>query len=76
MDNIERPTHYKFSQPVSETIEVLKELGSEDEFLGFCYLNILKYMIRCKKKNGLEDIKKARQYMDWLISGLESKGDN
>ena len=35
--------------------------------LGFCEGNVIKYLCRYKRKNGLEDLKKARQYIDFLI---------
>ena len=40
-----------------------------------CYTagQIIKYMVRYKKKNGLEDLKKARWYLDKLIKKEESK---
>ena len=40
--------------------------------LGFCEGNVIKYLCRYKRKNGLEDLKKARQYLDVLIE-RESK---
>ena len=36
-------------------------------FKGFCLCNILKYIIRAEKKNGIEDYRKAKQYLEWLI---------
>ena len=35
--------------------------------LGFCEGNVIKYLCRYKRKNGLEDLKKARQYLDFFI---------
>ena len=35
--------------------------------LGFCEGIVIKYLCRFKRKNGLEDLKKARQYLDFLI---------
>lgn len=35
--------------------------------LGFCEGNVIKYLCRYKRKNGIEDLKKARQYLDFLI---------
>ena len=35
--------------------------------LGFCEGNIIKYITRYKSKNGLEDLKKAKHYIDMLI---------
>lgn len=42
--------------------------------LGFCEGNVIKYVTRYKDKNGLEDLKKARHYLDILISELENNG--
>ena len=39
--------------------------------LGFCEGNVIKYLCRYKRKNGLEDLKKARQYLDFLIEREE-----
>lgn len=35
--------------------------------LGFCEGNVIKYITRYKSKNGLEDLKKAKHYIDMLI---------
>jgi len=40
---------------------------------GFCEGNIVKYVSRWKQKNGVEDLKKARWYIDRLIEN-EEKG--
>lgn len=42
--------------------------------LGFCEGNVVKYVTRHKFKNGLEDLKKARHYIDFLIE--EYKDEN
>jgi len=34
----------------------------------FCEGNIIKYVMRWDKKNGLEDLLKAREYLDRLIN--------
>lgn len=39
--------------------------------LGFCEGNVIKYVTRYQKKNGVEDLKKARHYIDMLIERLE-----
>jgi len=36
--------------------------------LGFCEGNVIKYICRHKKKGGLEDLLKARHYIDLLIA--------
>ena len=43
--------------------------------LGFCEGNIVKYIARWKAKNGIEDLKKARWYIDFLIESLENETD-
>jgi len=43
--------------------------------LGFCEGNVLKYISRWKSKNGVEDLKKARHYIDMLIDDIESKNE-
>jgi hypothetical protein len=35
--------------------------------LGFCEGNAIKYLCRHKKKNGIEDLKKAKHYIELLI---------
>jgi len=35
--------------------------------LGFCEGNVVKYITRWKDKNGVEDLRKARHYIDLLI---------
>jgi len=44
--------------------------------LGFCEGNIVKYVSRYKEKGGIEDLKKARHYLDMLIDDwIEENGD-
>ena len=39
--------------------------------LNFCEGNIIKYITRYKDKNGIEDLKKARHYLEMLIELFE-----
>ena len=39
-----------------------------DNNLSFIEANICKYVVRWKQKNGLEDLLKAKEYLDRLIS--------
>ena len=41
--------------------------------LGFIEANVVKYVTRWRTKNGVDDLKKARHYLDLLISFEESK---
>jgi hypothetical protein len=42
-----------------------------DQNLGFLEGNIIKYICRSSMKGGIDDLKKARVYLDKLISQLE-----
>ncbi|AIE83505.1 DUF3310 domain-containing protein [Fimbriimonas ginsengisoli] len=42
--------------------------------LGFCLGNVAKYVLRHADKAGVEDLKKARWYLDRAISNME-KGE-
>lgn len=52
--------HYR-SLPI-QPIEYIQANG-----IGFCEGNIIKYVSRWRQKNGIEDLKKARHYIDLLI---------
>lgn len=59
-------SHYK-----GKTIQPIQYIHANG--LGFCEGNIVKYVTRWREKNGLEDLRKARHYIDLLIEleGLE-----
>lgn len=44
-----------------------------DQEMNFLEGNVLKYVWRYKEKNGVEDLKKAKVYLDKLISEVEKK---
>jgi hypothetical protein len=41
--------------------------------LGFSEGNIVKYITRWKKKNGIEDLKKAQEYLNRLIDSFKEE---
>ena len=43
--------------------------------LGYLEGNVIKYVSRYKEKNGIEDLKKARHYIDFLIHYAEKEGE-
>lgn len=71
-DNI-NPDHYK--QASIELIDFMEETCNKDEFNGYCKNNVLKYIIRYKNKNGVEDLKKAQWYLERLIISEEKEED-
>lgn len=67
-DDATRPSHYLHGD--KECIEVIKDVTG-DKYSGYLVGNIIKYLYRYKDKNGVEDLRKARQYLDWLIETEE-----
>ncbi|WP_332407165.1 DUF3310 domain-containing protein [Pseudolactococcus laudensis] len=59
------PNHYIFGG--IETIEYLKAKLTPEEYRGFLKGNVLKYVSREAEKNGIEDLKKDKWYLDKLI---------
>ena len=66
IDKVNSPKHYKLRGLDIEVIDVIRGALTEDEFRGFCKGNVLKYTIREGHKNGDEDLKKAKKYLDFL----------
>lgn len=57
-----------------QPIQIMKANMTKEEYRGFLEGNILKYPLRYKHKNGLEDLKKAKTYLTWLIEDIEERG--
>lgn len=67
-DNVNKPNHYTYGK--LECIDVIKEITDGNDAIGieaFCLGNVLKYLWRYKHKNGTEDLKKAKWYLERLI---------
>lgn len=80
-DNVNHPSHYKTNNGL-ETIDVIRAFTEELKGVeAVDTAQVLKYICRWKKKNGLEDLKKARWYLndliDWVerVEGLKNKTD-
>lgn len=71
-DNVNKPSHYQGSKGL-ESIEVIDNfIGDLPGKAAWCWGNAIKYLLRFQKKNGLEDLKKARKNLDWLIEDMEN----
>lgn len=70
-DSVSFPKHYCSGSV--ELVDVWRASMSHEELCGFFRGNILKYIFRCERKNGVEDLKKARVYLEWLIKEKEEK---
>lgn len=62
VDIVNHPGHYETGK--FECIEVMQEVMGVEAVKDFCICNVFKYVYRHKNKNGLEDIKKAKWYID------------
>lgn len=70
-DKVNNPSHYKGKFGL-EAIEVVRNFaGNLSAVQGFYWGNAIKYLLRFQGKNGLEDLKKARKNLDWLIEEME-----
>ena len=72
MDKI-NPSYYKRGK--FETIDVILDVtqhldGDEAYLIG----NVIKYVSRYDEKNGIEDLEKAKWYLNKLIKLLKEKG--
>lgn len=64
---VDHPSHYQ-SETGLETIDVIEAFTFDlDGIEAFDTGNILKYVCRWKQKNGLQDLKKAKWYLEHLI---------
>ena len=64
-DRQEGGTHYKTLKV--QPWDAMEAWMSKEEFCGYLRGNCVKYIARCRDKGGLEDLKKARHYLDKLI---------
>lgn len=72
-DMVNHPSHYIASNGL-EAINVIKAFTEDLEgYEAVATGNALKYILRWKKKNGIEDIKKAIFYLNDLVKTLEEK---
>lgn len=70
-DNINHPLRY--TKGDIECIDAIKAATvGKTGIEVVCVANVVKYLWRYEEKNGLEDVKKARWYLERLINELES----
>ena len=60
MDDISKPVHY--NQGGIEPIDYIVK-----NKLSYCEGNVVKYITRWRHKNCIQDLKKAKQYIDFII---------
>ena len=62
---VTQPDHY--NKGAIEAIEAIKASMHPQEYKGYLKGNCLKYLWRYEYKNGVEDLRKAKVYLEWLI---------
>lgn len=74
-DMVNHPPHYKTENGL-ETIDVIEAFTSGLTGIeAVDTANVMKYICRWKKKNGLQDLKKAEWYLQHLIRHVEKESN-
>lgn len=68
-DPVNSPAHY--TSGGIECIEAMQAAFGAEAVKDFCLCNTFKYLWRHRNKNGVEDLKKARWYLNRLIEAVE-----
>lgn len=71
-DSVKTPAHYDLNLNGVESIDVVRAVLGDEGFRKHCRGCALKYLMRADKKNGIEDLKKAQQYLKWEIELREN----
>lgn len=80
-DVINRPRHYMLLEGV-EVRDICKVMADRLEDKGYSamfisdYIQMMQYLLRFDEKNGLEDVKKSKFYLDKLIESEEDHKDD
>lgn len=64
-DNINHPKHYELDK--IECIDAMEMTQGRAAVMSFCLCNAFKYIWRHRRKNHIEDIRKAKWYIDKYI---------
>lgn len=76
IDMVNHPQHYKTKAGL-ETIDVIEAFTyGLNGIEAVDTANVIKYICRWKKKNGLEDLRKAQWYLNHLINIVEKENEN
>lgn len=75
---IKKPNHYMLFNGEKEVKDLIKDRLAMSDFpsnmvhLNYYYGNVVKYIMRCFSKGlVLQDLKKAREYLSYMIEELE-----
>jgi len=73
-ENINHPSHYN-QEGRKECIVEMREKFGDTAVKDFCMLNAYKYLYRADNKNGVEDLKKAVWYIEYIIENFQLDKD-
>ena len=73
-DNVNHPQHYELPGGL-ECFDVIVATQGVEAAKHFCLCNAMKYLFRSQRKNGAEDIEKARWYLNKHHDLTDSGGD-
>jgi hypothetical protein len=68
-DAVNHPEHYTTGG--IECIDAIRSSLGDEDFASYCQGNVMKYIWRHRHKGGVEDLKKARVYLNWMIEAEE-----
>lgn len=68
---VSHPSHY--TKGKIECIEAIDESLGEDGSIYYMQGNVIKYIWRWRDKGGVQDLKKARWYLNRMIKKLRKK---
>ena len=69
-DNIHHPSHYQGAYGL-ECYDVIKNFSADlSGEMAYYQGNAIKYLLRWQKKNGAEDLKKCKEYIDDMLKNL------
>lgn len=69
-DNVNHPSHYETGK--FECIDVMIETQGIEATKNFCVCNAFKYIYRHNMKNGEEDLRKAKLYLDKYMELIDN----
>ena len=72
-DPVNHPNHYAGQ---IEVIDYIRDKLTEEGFTEYCCGNVLKYISRWRKKDGVQDLKKAMVYLNWMIDSAEKENEH
>lgn len=58
----------RYNKKGIEVIQIMEAFMGKEAVMDFDICNVIKYVLRFKEKNGIEDLKKARWYLNNYIS--------